>query len=227
VANKLTHPESAERTLRVLSEQLIGSAAQSHPGGNCLTLWHPLAPRIDAGQTFGFANGNEISLKLTDIDGASDDRSDNPLACSAGSLPFQDGVFRTVLLHHLIARGEEAVLAESCRVLAQDGVLLLLGLNRWGCRYLAQRRRQRLPGLAPFKVRSSLETLHMNVQAFAGAGLFNRSRTESLASGLPAAAAPLADVVILKVRHGDKPAMTSLRFRKPRSNVVQSAAIRG
>ena len=108
----------------------------------------------------------------------------------------------------------------------KDGVLIVLGLNRYGWRYRSQDRFRRLPGFAPLKVKSRLECLGMKMQGFAGAGLLGRTRPEFMSQGLSGFGAPVSDVVILQAVHVDSPGVTPLRFRKPRAAVVQSAAMR-
>lgn len=211
-------------TLKRLSEGLLRSAGRTGVRGNLLELHHPAAPSFDplflhsASEAFGVA----ISLSR-------DDRSGNGqrIACDPAQLPFQDGVFSMVVLHHVVGSGGEPELGEAVRVLARSGVLLVLGLNRLGWRYRTQGDLRRLPGLAPLKVRTRLEQLGMVVQGFAGAGLGGRSRPAFMSDGLLGLAAPLADLVLLQVRHRDSPGATPLRFRKPRSAVVQSAPMRG
>lgn len=220
---KVKHADAADSALRDLSEELLGGAIRPIRTGSALAVYHPSAPRLTKARWC--VSGNGVSLTLSQGDGTGDPAE--TLVCSSASLPFQDDAFQAVVFHHVIAHGEEAELAEACRVLAPDGTLILLGLNRWGWRYLAQRGERRLPGIAPHKVRSRLALLDMQIESFAGAGIFNRPRPVTLGSGLRAAAAPLADVVILKACHRDKPEITPLRFGEPRSKVVQSAAMRG
>jgi SAM-dependent methyltransferase len=149
------------------------------------------------------------------------------IRCETGELPFQDNVFSMVVLHHVVSDGGEAELSEGVRVLARDGVLIVLGLNRLGWRYRSQGRLRRLPGIAPLKVKSALDRLEMTMQGFAGAGVLGMSRPVFMGSGLAGLGSPLADVVLLQARHRDSPEVTPLRFRKSRSGVVQSAPMRG
>jgi hypothetical protein len=112
-------------------------------------------------------------------------------------------------------------------VLARDGVLILLGLNRMGWRFRSQDRISQLPGLAPLRVKKRLEELQMTMQGFAGAGLAGMKRPALMYSGLSSIGAPVADLVLLQARHMNSPEATALRFGKSRSGVVQSAAMRG
>jgi hypothetical protein len=210
--------------LKQLSEGLLQSAGRTGIRGNLLEIHHPQAPVFDpvflhvASEFRGLA----ISLNQSDKTGAG-----QRIACESDQLPFQDRVFSTVVLHHVVGDGDEAELAEAVRVLARNGVLLLLGLNRMGWRYRAQSEARRLPGLAPLRVKAHLERLGMTMQGFAGAGLCGQPRPAFMSAGLSGLATPLADLVLLQARHQDSPDVTPLGFRKPRSSVVQSAPMRG
>ncbi len=144
---------------------------------------------------------------------------DQPILCETASLPFQDSVFSMVVLHHVVSDGKESELDEAVRVLARDGVLIILGINRMGWRFRSQGRLRRLPGIAPLKVKSRLDRLDMTMQGFAGAGLLGLRRPVCMSSGLAGLGSPIADVVLLQARHRGGPEMTPLT----RSRVVQSA----
>ncbi len=145
---------------------------------------------------------------------------DQPILCETACLPFQDSVFSMVVLHHVVSNGMEPELDEAVRVLARDGVLIILGINRMGWRFRSQGRLRRLPGIAPLKVKSCLDRLDMTMQGFAGAGLLGLRRPVFMSSGPGRAGlTPIADVVLLQARHRGGPEMTPLT----RSRVVQSA----
>ena len=210
--------QPTQATLKLLSEGLLRSAGRTSVRGNLLEIHHPSAPLFDPVflHTESEAFGTSISLNQQ-----ADRGFDQKVHCETGQLPFQDGVFRMVVLHHVVARGDEPELAECIRVLAANGVLILLGLNRMGWRYRTQNSIRRLPGLAPLTVKARLEALGMTMQGFAGAGLCGMKRPAWMYRGL------IADLVILQARHADSPEVTPLRFRKTRAGVVQSAAMRG
>ena len=221
----VVEPADLDRAvMKSLSEGLLRSAGRTGVRGNLLEIHHPSAPLFDpmllhtASEAFG------VSISLSQADTAGDGQR---VRCASRQLPFQDRVFNMVVLHHVVADGDEAELAEAVRVLARNGVLILLGLNRMGWRYRVQDSGRRLPGMAPFRVRSRLERLGMTMQGFAGAGIGGRRRPAFMADGLAGLAAPVADIVLLQARHRDSPEVTPLKFRKPNSGVVQSAVIRG
>lgn len=221
-------PDAPERggleALRRLSEGLLRSAVRTGVRGNLLELHHPGAPLFDPLLLHSATHGYGVSLSLRQDDSGGPGQG---VRCRSAQLPFQDGVFNMVVLHHVIGDGAEPELAEAVRVLARNGVLLLLGLNRLGWRYRAQEGSPRLPGLAPLKVKARLDAIDMVMQGFAGAGLAGRQRPVFLNDGLLGLATPFADLVLLQAHHRDSPGVTPLRFRKPRSGVVQSAPMRG
>jgi len=217
-------PSSNQEILKFLSEGLLLSAGRTAQRGNLLEIHHPSAPLFDPVFLHEESEAFGVSISLS---ADADDAAGQRLRCLPSRLPFQENVFRTVVLHHLIADGSEPELAEACRVTAHSGVLILLGLNRAGWRYRMQGSIRRLPGLAPLAVRNRLERLGMKMQGFAGAGLLGRRRPAFMNDGLGGLGAPLADVVILQATHRDTAGVTPLRFRKPRAAVVQSAPMRG
>jgi SAM-dependent methyltransferase len=217
-------PESNQQTLKLLSEGLLRSAGRTGVRGNLLEIHHPSAPLFDPVFLHTASEAYGVSISLSQHEHY---HTGQKVVCESGELPFQDGVFCMVVLHHLISDGSEAELGEACRVLARGGVLILLGLNRMGWRFRTQNRIRRLPGIAPLRVKDRLDQLEMTMQGFAGAGLGGMKRPVFMNSGLSSIGAPVADLVLLQARHRDSPEVTPLRFRKPRSAVVQSAPMRG
>jgi hypothetical protein len=208
-------------TIKALSEGLLRSVGRTGISGHLLEIHHPSAPLFDPVFLHTASEVCGVSISLSQDEATADQQR---ISCKSGQLPFQEGVFRMVVLHHVVSDGFEAELEEACRVLARQGVLIVLGLNRMGWRYHSQGRMRRLPGLAPLKVKRRLEQLGMTMQGFAGAGLVGMSRPMFMSYGLSGLGAPLADLVLLQARHQDSPEVTPLRFRKTRSVVVQSAA---
>jgi SAM-dependent methyltransferase len=210
--------------LKRLSEGLLRSAGRTGVRGNLLEVHHPAAPLFDPTFLHSTSEAFGVSISLSQGDSCV---SGQRICCASAQLPFQDGVFSMVVLHHVIGSGEEAELAEAARVLARSGVLLVLGLNRLGWRYRTQGEIRRLPGLAPLKVKARLEQLDLTMQGFAGAGLGGTQRPAFMNDGLLGLATPFADLLLLQARHRDGPEVTPLRFGKPRATVVQSAPMRG
>ena len=214
----------SRETLKKLSEGLLRSTGQTGVQGNLLEIHHPSAPLFDPVFLHTASEYHGLSISLSQEENGVDGQK---IRCDSDQLPFQDKVFQAVVLHHVVSDGEEPELSEAVRVLARDGVLILLGLNRMGWRYRTQGRETRLPGLSPLKVKGRLEMLRMTMQGFAGAGLAGTNRPALMHDGIASLGAPLADIVLLQARHANSPEVTPLRFRKSRSGVVQSAAMRG
>lgn len=210
--------------LKRLTEGLLRSAGRARVRGNLLELRHPEAPHFELALLHGAMRDNGVSISLSQHDGGGEDQR---VRCRSEQLPFQDGAFHMVVLHHVIGTGAEPELAEAARVLAPNGLLLLLGLNRLGWRYRVQDGLVRLPGLAPLRVKARLDKLDMVLRGFAGAGLAGGQRPICMNDGLAGLAAPFADLVLLQAHHRDSPGVTPLRFSKPRSAVVQSAPMSG
>lgn len=213
-----------QATLKKLSEGLLRSAGQTGAIDNLLEIHHASAPLFGPVFLHTASENRGLSISLSHDENT---LSEQRVRCESGQLPFQDKVFQTVVLHHIVTDGSEPELQEAVRVLARDGVLILLGLNRLGWRYRTQERTGRLPGMSPLKVKRQLESLHVTMQGFAGAGLAGMTRPVWMHTGFASLGAPLADIVLLQARHANNPEVTPLRFRKSRAGVVQSAAIRG
>ncbi len=211
---------SRQETLRGLSEGLLRSAGRTGLLSDTLEIHHGAAPLFDPVFLHSASENFGVSLSLNKGSRAGPAQR---IHCDTSELPFQDKTFSMVVLHHVLGHGKEAELSEAVRVLARDGVLIVLGLNRLGWRYRSQGRIRRLPGLAPLKVKFELDHLGMTMQGFAGAGLLGMSRPVFMSSGLAGLGSPLADVILLQARHNDSPELTPLRFRESRSGVVQSA----
>lgn len=214
------HVTSRQKVLRGLSQGLLRSAGRVGLLGNTLEIHHGSAPLFDP--VFLHSASEKFGVSLSLEKGCRSGPGQR-MRCDTTELPFQDKVFSMVVLHHVVSDGREAELSEAVRVLARDGVLIILGLNRLGWRYLSQGKIRRLPGLAPLKAKFELDRLQMTMQGFAGAGLLGRSGPLFIHSGPAALVLPLADVILLQARHRDSPEVTPLRFREQRSTVVQSA----
>jgi hypothetical protein len=147
-------------------------------------------------------------------------------------MPFQDASFNRVVLTHLIRDGGESELREACRVVTHDGTVMVLGLNRLGWVYLAQRKKNtpdmRLPGLAPLKVRRNLVEMGLRMESFSGAGIGGKSWKEggNVAKLSRRLFTPVSDLLLLCACKADRPSMTRLRFGSSERN-IQSAAMRG
>ena len=213
-----------QEVLRQLSEGLLRQCCRSGLQSDVLHIHHGFAPALDPELLHSRSESFGVAVHLNQ---GREALIGQRVHCDSGSLPFQDRAFSMVLLHHVIADGTEPELEEASRVLARDGVLVLLGLNRLGWRYRFQGRFRRLPGLSPFKVKTQLERLEMNLEGCFGAGLMKRQSPVFMGNGLSSMGLPVADVVVMRARHIKGPEVTRLRFSNPRAGVVQSASLSG
>jgi len=216
--------QSTQDSLARLSRGLLESACSMDQLRHTLEIRHPSAPIFTPSFLHSVSGSFGVSLSFNQ------GRAPLPgqrIHCSTMELPFQDKVFSMVLLHHVLRDGAEAELSEAVRVLARDGVLIVLGLNRLGWRYRSQKRAIGLPGLAPLKVKYELDRLDMTMQGCSGAGIFGKSRPQMMDSGLAGLGLPLADVILFQARHNDRAQVTPSRFRDRRTGIVQSAPLRG
>ena len=211
----IRHTKSRQDMLKALSEGLVSKTVPAGLSGNVLEILHHAAPILDPVCFHHAAHKFCVSVSLNR---GNETGPEQPILCGTASLPFQENVFSMVLLHHVVSNGVEPELDEAVRVLARDGVLLILGINRLGWRFRTQDRFRTLPGISPLKVKTQLDRLDMDLQNFAGAGLFGLKRPVFMGSGLARLGSPIADVVLVHARHRSGPEMTPLN----RSRVVQS-----
>ncbi|MBT8046829.1 MAG: hypothetical protein HKN57_04500 [Xanthomonadales bacterium] len=220
----IRNPDSDRAVLKQLSEGLLQSAGRTGVRGSLLEIHHPDAPCFEP---VFLHTSSELFGQFVRLSQGDQNRLNRKVRCESAQLPFQDRVFQVVVLHHVVGDGFEPELEEAVRVLARDGLLILLGLNRMGWRFRAQKRKGRMPGMAPLRIKGRLEELQMSMHGFAGAGLCGLSRPVWMNSGLASLGAPLADVVLLEARHRNSPEVSSIQFRNSHTGVVQSAAMRG
>ena len=127
-----SHSGSNLDVLKRLTEGLLRSAGRTGMMDNVLEIHHVSAPLFDPVFLHTASEAYGLSIRLCQDESRSDCRK---VRCETSQLPFQDGTFNMVVLHHVVADGSEPELAEAVRVLARNGVLILLGLNRMGWRY--------------------------------------------------------------------------------------------
>lgn len=136
------------------------------------------------------------------------------LDCSSSALPFQDAVFRTVILFMITKNGTERELDEACRVLAPGGELMVLGLNRSGWSGLNHYRRGPVPRMHVASVRNSLQAHGLDINRILGAGLLGQGGPLMELNRLSGIALPLADLIVLRARHRERPAAPRLRMKE-------------
>ena len=218
------HARTSQQILKDLSEGLLNSASKVRLQSHTLYIHHDFAPSIDRGLLHSRSESFGVYLALNQ---GREMLTGQRVQCDSAALPFQDRVFSRVVLHHVLTNGAEAELSEAVRVLANDGLLFILGLNRQGWRYRMQGKFRALPGMSPFRIKARLDRMNMTMQGYAGAGLMNRQHPRFMANGLSILGLPVADVIMMQARHVGGPEFTPLRFRKSSSGVVQSAFLSG
>lgn len=148
---------------------------------------------------------------------------EGPLVCNTAELPFTDGSFDVIILHHVFADGREPELAEAWRVLAAGGDLFVLGQGSCSWSSRLTRAGRLLPGLRARQMCHFLRRRAFHIEQCAGLGfgplpiLCERRWQRWLL--------PFADAVLIHGRHRPlRPIMRSLRFGRPQAVGVQSTA---
>lgn len=201
-------------SLHRFSSRLLQKAAGGERKGNVLIVGHGALPAPDCAclgrddRTFG--------LTICVFQGPlhSDRPAETLLDCCSSDLPFQDAVFRKVILFLVTRNGTERELDEACRVLAPGGELLVLGLNRSSWSGLRRYRSGPVPRMHVASVRNSLQAHGMDLNCILGAGLLGRARPVMEWKRLSGIALPLADLVVLRASYRDRPAVTPLQMKK-------------
>lgn len=149
--------------------------------------------------------------------------TDLVLDCASTALPFQDEVFRTVILFQVTRDGSEQELAEACRVLTPGGDLLLLGINRVSWSGMKTRRTGSVPVMQVTKVRHALEARGMVIDGVLGAGLLGHARPRMDSNHISGVVLSFADHVLLHARHRERPLLTRMRLKEFPAGVVPTA----
>jgi SAM-dependent methyltransferase len=152
---------------------------------------------------------------------------DAMLRCRIAALPFEEAAFDLVILHHLLGDGSEAFMAETFRVMAAGGDLVISGLNSSGLRNRIANRKQELPALKLNKVCNFLKSHSFNIENCLLMGLAGLSRPAPTATwnGL---GLPFADRVVLHGHHQSNIKNASiLSFKNVRAARVAPAALDG
>ena len=210
--------------LHRLSSQLLQKVVGDDRKGNVLVICHgglapPECPRLMRDERrFGLALCLRTGARQPALE------PEYSLDCASNALPFQDEVFRAVILFQVIQDGTEQELDEACRVLNRGGELLLIGLNRSSWSGVRTCRGATVPALRLAKVRAGLEARDMVIDRMLGAGLmglFARPCMES--KTFSAAALPFADVLLLRARHRERPQPTRMRLKEFRAGAVPTS----
>lgn len=145
---------------------------------------------------------------------------------SSRNLPLQKSCCAAAVLCNVASVGEEPELSEVCRVLQPDGRLFILGLNRWGWRYLSGGEARELPGVRPLALRRKLERFDMTVEGLWAAGFFRTDRPRQINQGLSRILIPLADVFLIVARPAEAEIINPLEKSRLRA-VGSPSAVAG
>jgi hypothetical protein len=146
------------------------------------------------------------------------------LQCSSELLPFEDGSFNMLIMHHILGDGGEPQLAEAQRVLTGNGQLMVIGRSRFGMR--PDNRTSDIPALDVRSVCRNLKRRAFLIRQCEGLGF--RGRRVHLQKSWQQLALPFSDLVLIRGRHTRlKPVATPLKFTQPQVAGVRSAALDG
>lgn len=145
------------------------------------------------------------------------------LSCRSNELPFVEASFRLVVLWHVLGTGEEAELAEACRVLAAGGDLLILGLQQRKFMAESGAEAASLPVLQRRQVQHNLQDAGMNLVAAMGTGLPLRSNWVVHHAGLASLLLPWSRLLLLQARHGNPASPSPLRLDGFRAGIAPTA----
>jgi len=154
----------------------------------------------------------------------------NPQAmveCSSAALPFQNGVFRVVLLSLVTENGTEPELDECCRVLMPGGELFLLGVNRRSWSGIRGRKQAGVVRMSLPRVIARLNHQDMAIEHITGIGLLGQAGPQMESNRFSAAALPFADLVLIRARHRMRPDLTRLPLKKYSAGVIPTAISAG
>ena len=142
------------------------------------------------------------------------------LRCRFDALPFEPAVFDLVILNHLLSDGQERVLAETLRVLAPGGDVVLCGLNSTGLRYRFGNRKNHFPGLKIKRVDQVLKAQSFDIKQCLLVGIagFSRPSPKAVWHGLRL---PFADWVVLHGHH--RSGLSNINFTRKRHPLMQYA----
>lgn len=196
------------------------------PGGPGLMLFNPAVAEPDF-STYSEHDGELVLLMESAGETTRLRWGEIPVVrAQAHALPLQTDSHGLVLLSHVLSNGTEPELDEACRVLQPGGVLLVLGLNRFGFRFIRERTRPEVPGLRPLMVRERLEQLDMNVRILLAAGFMNRLWPDNMNSGLARTLVPVADLLMIVARKNEPRLVTPVERTQLRT-VSASSALAG
>ena len=136
------------------------------------------------------------------------------------SLPFEDGAFNMVIMHHVFSNGQEPELDEVQRVVAGHGQLLAIGRGRFGLP--VETGETDIPNINARVLCQSLKQRAFEIRQCEGIGF--RGRAVHWQKPWQQLAFSFNDLVLIRGQHKQhKPVVTRLRFSQPQAAGVGSA----
>ena len=220
-------PGNQRSILDLLEKRVCGEWERSidnHPPvAPSLVIFNQAVPPPDFELSGGYNEGMALSLKS----GLEEVRllwGETTVGfTSSADLPIQSSSLGAVFLSHIVADGSEPELEEACRVLQPGGMLLIMGLNRYGVRYLKDRTKSGLPGIRPLLVRERLEQNEMSVKRMLAAGFFNSARPGRMNTGPGRALVPVSDLLLIIARKYEPRLFTPVSRRQLHTARAHSA----
>lgn len=218
-----------------LSCVLLERVASGDRKGKVLIIGHGTLPLPDCPSLQRDERGFGLALRLhigasqghgstgSDLNRAVDFKVD----CASGDLPFQEGVFRSVILYHVTRDGREPELAEASRVLLPGGEILIVGINQKSWRGMQSRLHVSFPALRMARLRESLQYHGMNIVSVLGAGLAGQPGPLMEHQRISRLALPFADLLLVKARHCQRPLVRPLRLKEFSAGAVPTAMVMG
>ncbi len=195
----------------------FGGSYRSNRQGSVLLIKHPLLPWPEAKSV---ARDQHSFGQALHLDLGSGRERYSGLRYRSDELPFVDAAFRQVVLWHAIATGQEAELAEACRVMQAEGELLVLGLNQMAIGARFDRSAGNLPRLHRQSLDAHLSELDMQVTGVWGSGLAGIASPVLRKDGWSGLLLPFADQVVLRVEHFHPAGLSSLRMERFQAGVA-------
>ncbi len=210
-------PPSKDHRFRQHTTALLARAWKHERKGNELLLLPPGGFHLEGDQWPNPLRGDvhSFGLLLTLCQGPGQFGRHEPplLQCSSQALPFQQDVFRTVILLHLVSDGSEPEVAEACRVLAPGGDLLVVGVNGLSWLGLSRWRGANWPPLKALCLQRQLASHGMEVCRTLGSGVLGLPRWQTRDRGISRWAWPLANLLLVHARHRQGPEMAALKMK--------------
>jgi len=215
----------AAKSLALDSAALLQKACRAGRQGSVLLIKHPALPWPELSCIE--RNQRSFGLAVHLEQGKSAERYSG-LQSRSDELPFLESSFKQVALWHVIATGQEAELAEACRVLAPDGELLLLGLNSAGLRARRYQQAKNLPRLKRQALSRRLSELGMEVTGvlgtgLLGAGLFGLADRVFQQNGFGALLLPVVDLLVIRAQAVNPASASQVRLERFRAEVAPTA----